>query len=382
VIPLSDLALVAVMALASAAVVALLGSLLLVRLRGRSLAVQLGTVAVITIASVLVGVLVVTDAMYLSGHDARVAAVVVVASGVAGLAIALVLGRRVSHGARALAGAAQTLSSGTFRPPDDLLPAELAVVATEMKLADDRLREARDHAAALEASRRELVAWVSHDLRSPLAGLRVMAEALEDGVVTDPADVARYHRGILRETDRMATMVDDLFELSRIQAGALRLAVERVGLADLVSDAIAAADPVARSNGVRLTGSAPAGQRVDVDPRQMARVLHNLVANAIRHTPDDGTVEVAGTITDADLRVVVADTCGGIPEADLPRVFDVAFRGEPARTPVEGHGAGLGLAIARGIVEAHHGEIDVSNAAGGCRFEVRIPLLAGPPNRG
>jgi len=373
-IPLPDLVLVTGMALVSAAVVGLVGGFLLVFLRRRSLRVQLGTVAAVTILSVLAGVLVVTDAMFASIHDARIAVVVVAASGGAGLVVALLLGRRVSQDVSALAGAAQTLSAGAFRAPEGPLPAELAMVAAEMELADHRLRDARDRAAALEASRRDLVAWVSHDLRSPLAGLRAMAEALEDGVVTDVAGVARYHRGIRLETDRMATMVDDLFELSRIHAGALLLAVDRVGLDDLVSEVIATAYPVARSKGVRLAGSAQAGEHVSVDARQMARVLHNLVANAIRHTPDDGTVEVAGSITDRHACFVVADSCGGIPAADLPRVFDVAFRGEAARTPAESSGAGLGLAIARGIVEAHDGEIDVHNALGGCRFEVRIPL--------
>ena len=373
-IGLPDLVLVAAIALASAAVVGFLGGILMVRLRHRSLAIQLGTLATITIASVLAGVLVVADAMFLSAHDARIAVIVVAASGCAGLVIAVLLGRRVSQDASALADAAQTLSTERFRSPDGPLPAELAVVAAEMQIADRRLRAARDQTEALETSRRELVAWVSHDLRSPLAGLRAMAEALEDGVVTDPDGVARYHRGIRRETDRMATMVDDLFELSRIHAGALRLAVDRVGLDDLVSEAVAAADPVARSRGVRLAGSASPGEHITVDPRQMARVLHNLVANAVRHTPDDGTVEVAGTLTDHHACFVVADSCGGIPELDLPRVFDVAFRGEAARTPAAGSGAGLGLAIARGIVEAHDGEIDVHNAGGGCRFEVRIPL--------
>ncbi|MEJ7727537.1 MAG: histidine kinase dimerization/phospho-acceptor domain-containing protein, partial [Actinomycetes bacterium] len=215
-IGLPDLVLVAAIALASAAVVGFLGGILMVRLRHRSLAIQLGTLATITIASVLAGVLVVADAMFLSAHDARIEVIVVAASGGAGLVIAVLLGRRVSQDASALADAAQTLSTERFRSPDGPLPAELAVVAAEMQIADRRLRAARDQTEALETSRRELVAWVSHDLRSPLAGLRAMAEALEDGVVTDPDGVARYHRGIRRETDRMATMVDDLFELSRI----------------------------------------------------------------------------------------------------------------------------------------------------------------------
>ena len=128
-----------------------------------------------------------------------------------------------------------------------------------MASADGRLRESRGREIALEDSRRELVAWVSHDLRSPLAGVRAMAEALEDGVVTSPEDQARYFTSIRREADRLAIMVDDLFELSRIHAKALRLVIAQVGPADLVSELLASADPIARAKGVRLVGSADPG---------------------------------------------------------------------------------------------------------------------------
>ncbi|WP_262402912.1 sensor histidine kinase [Actinomadura sp. CNU-125] len=111
---------------------------------------------------------------------------------------------------------------------------------------------------------------------------------------------------------------------------------------------------------------------VQVDAGELGRALRNLVVNAIRHTPGDGTVEIVGDVDGGEVRVTVADGCGGIPEDDLPRVFDVAFRGEAARSP--GGGAGLGLAIARGIVEAHAGRIGVANAGPGCRFEIRLPV--------
>src|SRR5262249_62398499 len=114
-----------------------------------------------------------------------------------------------------------------------------------------RLAESRDRERALEASRRELVAWVSHDLRTPLAGLRAMSEALEDGVADDPA---LYYKQIHASVDRLAGMVDDLFELSRIQAGAISSAPEHVGLDDLVSDCLTALEPLARGRGVRLGG--------------------------------------------------------------------------------------------------------------------------------
>ena len=238
----------------------------------------------------------------------------------------------------------------------------------------ERLAESRAAEHALEASRRELVAWVSHDLRTPLAGIRALTEALEDGVVDDSATVARYYRTIRLEADRLSELVDDLFELSRIEAGALRLQMDRASLGDLVSDAIAAASPVAQAKGVRLEG------RLDGEPPELevslpevGRVLRNLLENAIRHTPSDGTVWVEAGVDEAAAFVCVADACGGIAPADIDRVFDLAYRGQAARTPGDGRG-GLGLAIAKGLVEAHDGEIAVANDGPGCRFTVRLPL--------
>jgi signal transduction histidine kinase len=280
----------------------------------------------------------------------------------------------VTRGAAQLAASASTMSRGAYEPPGTTLPAELAAVGAELERTDQRLRQSRQREMALEDSRRELVAWVSHDLRSPLAGIRAMAEALEDGVVSEPQDQARYYTGIRRESDRLAVMVDDLFELSRIHASALRLVIAEVGVEDIVSELLAGADPLARSKGVRLLGSADPQAAVAVDARELSRALNNLLANAIRHTPSDGTVRVTASVSDEHATFAVADACGGIPEVDLPRVFDVAFRGVAARTPTVESGAGLGLAIARGIVEAHAGEIDVRNAGPGCCFEVRIPL--------
>jgi signal transduction histidine kinase len=224
------------------------------------------------------------------------------------------------------------------------------------------------------------VAWVSHDLRTPLAGIRAMAEALEDGLAEDPD---RYHARIRGEVERMSRMVDDLFELSRIHAGAFEVALESVALGDLVSEAIAGADPIARARGVRLGGSVEGDVMVRVDPARMSRVLLNLLTNAIRHTPHDGAVEVLGRAGPHGVEVTVHDACGGIPEDELDRVFDVAWRGSAARSPeaptMAGTGAGLGLAIVKGIVEAHRGSVVVSNEEPGCRFVVRLPQAPAAP---
>ena len=241
-------------------------------------------------------------------------------------------------------------------------------------------REARARERAAEASRRELVAWISHDLRTPLAGIRAMTEALGDGVVSSPADVASYASRIRAETERLTAMVDDLFELSKITAGAMQLTLSAVPLHDVVSEAIAAQGPVAARRGVRVQAAPSRWPVVLGSDPELARVVRNLLSNAIRHTPDDGVVVVAAGVDGAEAWLRVDDACGGIPEADLSRVFDVAFRGTKARTPTAGAdqpaGAGLGLAIARGLVEAHSGRILAHNHGPGCRFEIRLPLAA------
>jgi len=334
---LPDIVVVALIALGCSLAVALVGAVLLRALRGRSVTAHISTVVVVAVGSVVAGVVVAAKAMFIDEHDLQVLLVVLAVAGAVSLGLALWMGWRL---ARESVWAA----------------------------------EARDRERRLEASRREVVAWVSHDLRTPLAGLRAMAEALEDGVVADPGTVADYHRRIRVETDRMAGLVDDLFELSRINAGALRLTLESVSLADVVSDAVATAAPVARAKGVRLVAEPGEYPSVRASEPELGRVLRNLLVNAVRHTPPERAVVVAGGTGPADGWVAVTDGCGGIPEEDLARVFDVAFRGEAARTPAtDGPGGGLGLAIARGLVEAHHGEIAVDNVDDGCRFTVRIP---------
>jgi len=240
-------------------------------------------------------------------------------------------------------------------------------------------REARERERAAEASRRELIAWVSHDLRTPLAGIRAMAEAMADGVVVAPTEVAGYANRISGESTRLAGMVDDLFELSRITAGALRLTLSAVPLRDVVSDSVAAALPVAERKGVRVLADVQAWPIVLGSDPELARIVRNLLSNAIRHTPPDGTVMV-GVDVDGDQALLrVDDACGGIPEQEISRVFDVAFRGSAARTPSDPDdaapaGAGLGLAITQGLVQAHSGSIEAINHGPGCRFEVRLPL--------
>ena len=361
-----------------AALAAVAGMVALRLLAARSVATSLTVVAAVTVAATLAGIVVISMEMFISRKDLDVVLAVVAIAGIAGFAVAAaprparVGGEPPDAGApsRKWAEAARTARRAA------VLPAELAGLSAELETAHGLLAEARDRERALEVSRRELVAWVSHDLRTPLAGLRAMAEALEDGVVTDWQTVSRYHAQIRAETDRLTLMIDDLFELSRIHAGGLRLSRQVVGLGDLVGEALTSAEPLARAKGVRLRGSAVPGLPVWVDTAAVGRALLNLVANAIRHTPADGAVEVLADRESGMATVSVSDSCGGIPAEHLPRVFDVGFRGETARTPATGEGAGLGLSIARGIIQAHRGQIGVRNAGNGCQFVIRLPLAA------
>ena len=358
---------------AGAAMLATAGGVVGQRLLARrSIGLQVALVTVVTVVTAIASVGVISVCMLTLG-DRQVMLELMGIAGVAGLAVALVIGRSVTRAAGRLLGAVREVGdSGIYTPPRIALPAELAGLSQGLAVAHERLGRARAREQDLEASRRELVAWVSHDLRTPLAGLRAMAEALEDEVVTDPWEVARYHRQIRAETDRLAKMIDDLFQLSKIHAGALRLAPRPVGLDDLFAEVAASAEPLARAKGVRLTGGAAPGMVVLIDPAEFGRAVRNLVTNAIRHTPRDGVIELLGEIRSGRACLSVADQCGGIPLLDLPRVFDVAFRGESARTPDPSGGAGLGLSIARGIVEAHAGQISVRNTGPGCQFVITL----------
>ena len=347
-------------------------------LRTAPLRWQLGLVAAVAVLSVLAGVLAVAQRMFLMPHDLEVVTLVTVAAAASSMLVASALGAALVRWSQGLREEVRRVGTGAAAGPPAVGPREFRELSAELAETVGRLEESRAREARLEASRRELVSWVSHDLRTPLAGMRAMTEALEDGMAPDPA---RYHQQIRAEVDRMVRMVDDLFELSRLHAGAFRVTRQEVALGDLVSEAIAGADPVARACGVRLDGRVDSGLQVLADPEGLSRVLANLLANGIRHTPADGRVEVTGRAVDGGVELSVTDGCGGIREEDLGRVFEMAWRGAPARTPepdpadVRTARAGLGLAIVKGIVEAHRGAVEVVNepAVRGCRFLVRLP---------
>jgi signal transduction histidine kinase len=346
-------------------------------LHRRSLGGLLASV-VLTGALASVAAMVGSDrAMFVSTNDLRVGVIVAIVAGLVAAVTAAVAAKRVSGDNRALRQAVADIAQGRV-PRDDgrRLTAQLEQLRNDLAATARRLAESRDRERALESSRRELVAWVSHDLRTPLAGLRAISEALEDGVAENPE---LYYKQIHAAVERLAGMVDDLFELSRIQAGAVTAEAEQVSLDDVVSDCLAAIYPLARAQGVRLTGRTAGPIAVHGNGAELTRAVTNLLANAVRHTEADGAVDVQVASVGDTAQVSVRDGCGGIAQDDLARVFDVGFRGEAARSPGSSGsgGAGLGLAIARGIVEAHGGSVEVGNVPGGCCFTVRLRCATG-----
>ena len=371
---MKDLLVIVAIAAGCATIVGLIVIGMLRLLRRRSIVIQVAVVAAGAVAATISGTVGVARAMFLSTHDLAVELYVSATAGVVAIAMSFALSRWVAHVSRGLTSATRTLGDGAMHElGDQPRGAELAQLADELAATSSRLAESREREQAMEQSRRELIAWISHDLRTPLAGLRATAEALEDGVTDDPD---RYHRQIRSHVDRMAMMVDDLFELSRIQSGMLALTFDTVGLHDLVSDVIADFGPVAKAHRVQLAGQGDAVVTVLADSREMMRALSNVLINAIRHTPADGTVAIVADQVGDRARLTVTDGCGGIPEAELPRVFDAGWRGNGSRSPSELSGAGLGLTIVNGIVAAHDGKTAVSNVADGCQFEILLPIVA------
>jgi signal transduction histidine kinase len=353
--------------------------------RRRSVGFQAVVVALAVVAAVGAGVVVAASQMFINNEDLVALFVILPAAGTVGIVAALVLGDHVGAASRSLAEILRRLEdeepSAAWGGPGRG-SGELAGLARELAATQARLAESRARAQAVEASRRELVAWVSHDLRTPLSGIRAMIEALEDGVADDAETVDRYYRTIRLETVRLAKLVDELFELSRIGAHALRLSPEPASLADLVSDALAGARPAAEAKAIDLSGRvARSGPSVELSTPEFGRALRNLLDNAIRHTPPGGQVTIDAGYEESSARVTVLDSCGGIPADELGRVFEVAYRGDAARGRDGGGGAGLGLAIARGLIEAQQGEIVVHNEGAGCAFTVRMPLTHEGPDR-
>ncbi len=350
-----------------------------------SLRMMLAVVYLVGAAVVGVNVWYTSVNMFLNKeHDLPLLTVLLVFSAIISLFFAFFLSQSMVSRLHSLLALAKMVSQGDLNARVEVSSRdEIGQLAAEFNSMVERLEQSKLEKERLEASRRDLIAAVSHDLRTPLASMRAMVEALNDGVVTDSETISRYLTTIQHETKHLSTLIDDLFELSQIDAGVLKLQVELTAVEDLVSDALESMAPQAQKKNVQLQGQVEGNPpRVPLDAPRMQRVLYNLIQNAIRHTPADGTVVITLRGRPDQVELIVADTGEGITSTDLPYIFDRFYRGEPARTRdsrLATSGAGLGLAIAKGIVEAHGGSISATSIPGqGAAFHVVIPAMSAP----
>jgi signal transduction histidine kinase len=359
--------------LVPAAVASLLAAIVVARPLARvSLRQRFVAVALVGVAVALANIALLASAMFVSEHDAALLTVLLVAAASVGAAAGVVVARASDDAIRRLTSTARRLGDGDLEARTGRLDAgpELETLGRTLDEMAERLGAAQRREREAERMRRDLITTVSHDLRTPLASLRAMTEAIHDGVVDDEPTLVRYRSEMHRSVRQLADMVDDLFELTQLDAGAIEAERERAHVADVAERAFAAVAGSAATKGLSLEAELNDAADVACSPR-VARVLQNLLINAVRHTPADGSVRLVAAVESDRLRLAVIDSGAGISASDLEHVFDPFFRADPARS---GPGAGLGLALAKRIVEALGGDIIAESEPGrGSRFQVDIP---------
>jgi signal transduction histidine kinase len=344
------------------------------RIRAGSLSRQFALAVAIVVAPVLLALFVVGLLMVVSGHDATLVAVIVVGAGAIAVVAAKLIADGILRDVEAIRDGLTAVGSGEREvrietdARDEL--SELALAANSMI---SRLRAEETARDQSDAARRDLVAAVSHDLRTPITSLRLLAEAVGDDIVVDWETRRGYLQRMRTHIDALSALIDDLFELSRLEAGDIRWSLEQVPLGELVGETVEAMRVQAEAKGVAVLCEVPTALRpAHANPEKLQRVLFNLIQNAIRHTPADGSVVVRAEPVADRIEVEVADSGDGIAPEERERVFTAFYRGgaDAARTSA---GAGLGLAVSRAIVEAHGGRIWLADAAVGTRVRFSLP---------
>lgn len=327
----------------------------------------------------LLNVLVVARLMFVStSHDLKLLVALLMFSSVVTVCFTFWIANAVSDRVATVGGGIRGLAAGDYTTRVPIVGRdEIAGLAADVNTLAGRLEDATRQRDALDRERRDLTAAISHDLRTPLASIRAMVDALDDHVVEDQDEVARYYGVMRREIERLSRMIDDLFELARLDAGALQLDRRPVALQEVAAEVVDAMTPQARAKGVELAlrvESQPA--LLSLDGGRIERAVANLVRNAIEHTPAGGRIDVSVGAPNGAVELRVRDTGEGIDAADLKQIWERFYRGDKSRNRASAptDGAGLGLAIVRGIVEAHGGSVDARSEIGaGSTFTLRLP---------
>ncbi len=324
----------------------------------------------------ILNIYVTSTLMFVSEHDFLLLGLLLTFAGILSASFGYLLAASMARSLLLLRLGARQVAGGDFSARIHLTEQdELSEVADAFNFMSNELEKSFARQRELEQARRDMMAAVSHDLRTPLTSIQAMVEALADDVVTDPPTVRRYYGAIRSQIGNLAGLINDLFELSQLETGQVQLLLEPVNLNDLLSDVLETMQAQAGAKGVSLQGIF--SQDVPLIQGELAkiqRVMYNLVQNAIRHTPAGGSISLATRLDTKGVQVEVADTGEGIAPEDLPYIFDQFFRGEKSRSRQTG-GAGLGLAIAKRIIEAHQGCIWVESQVGqGTRFSFVLPL--------
>ncbi len=356
------------------------------RLRRGGLRLKIALSMAVGIVVALANVAVTAYLMFFNSHDLALLSLLLLFALLLSLSFGFYVSGTLTSSIRVLSAGAARLAEGDLTVRVDVPEGdELGDLARAFNSMAEQLETAFRRQIELEQARKDLIASVSHDLRTPLTSAQAMVEALYDGIVGDPATVERYLRTMRGDIRHLSDLISDLFELSQLDAGVLRLQMEARPIQDLILNTVETLEVHAQQKGLSLHGDVQIDLGpVMLDSSRVQRVLYNLVQNAIRHTPADGTVQIEAHDTGTEVEVSVVDTGEGLRPEDVPHVFERFYRGDPARSRQQG-GAGLGLTIARGLIEAHGGRIWVESTPGsGCKFSFTLPKAASfaPSSRG
>ncbi|MFC1997388.1 sensor histidine kinase [Chloroflexota bacterium] len=316
--------------------------------------------------------------MFINQHDLILGTLLLIFAGGVSIAFGYFISNSITQDLQDLVQGAEKISQGDFATRVAISGEdEVAQLALAFNQMATQLEKAAEAERTLDEARRNLVAWASHDLRTPLASLMVMLDALVDGIISEPNTVTRYLEQSQNEVNRMSALIDDLFELAQLDAGYQDLDFEWIALSDLISDTLESFAAQATNQGVTLEGAiTPEVDPILAAPDKLSRILDNLVGNALRFTPKGGSIFLEACLIGAQVQVEVRDTGNGIAAKDLPHIFDRFYRGEKSRARGNGNkgGVGLGLAIVKSLIKAHGGDIVVESEPDiGTTFKFTLP---------